>query len=87
MFTDTGSFIKDLSMFDFLEFGVSSKDARTMTVSTRKLVEVAFLALLDSGIDYRSKNVGCYMAAVDFDMINIADQVCLAHSCCRGRCY
>ena len=31
-----------------------------MSVSTRKLIELSFAALLDSGIDYRNQNVGCY---------------------------
>jgi len=62
-------------MFDHVEFGVSSKDARSMALGTRKLLELAFLALLDSGIDYRSKNVGCYTAATDFDMTSTADSV------------
>lgn len=73
--TDTGCFLKDISLFDHVEFGVSSKDARAMALSTRKLLELSFLALLDSGIDYRSNNIGCYMSAVDFDMSNIAEPV------------
>lgn len=62
-------------MFDHLEFGVTTKDARAMALSTRKLLELSFLALLDSGIDYRGRNVGCYMSGVAFDMLTIADPV------------
>ncbi|KAG2097390.1 hypothetical protein BD769DRAFT_246669 [Suillus cothurnatus] len=62
-----GAFLKDLDLFDHIEFGVSSKDARMMTIGTRKLIELSFLALLDSGIDYRGKNIGAYMASVAHD--------------------
>ncbi|KAG2115628.1 hypothetical protein DEU56DRAFT_932582 [Suillus clintonianus] len=62
-----GAFLKDLDLFDPIEFGISSKDARMMTIGTRKLIELSFLALLDSGIDYRGKNIGTYMAGVAHD--------------------
>ncbi|KAJ6492508.1 ketoacyl-synt-domain-containing protein [Mycena vitilis] len=65
--TDKGSFLKNLDRFDYQEFGISAKDARSMSVSTRKLVELAFLSLLDSGIDYRGKNVGSYMSGIVHD--------------------
>ncbi|KAI0358347.1 ketoacyl-synt-domain-containing protein, partial [Trametes cingulata] len=65
--TDTGAFLKGIAAFDHVEFGISVKDARMMTVSTRKLIETAFLSLYDSGIDYRSQNVGCYMSGVAHD--------------------
>ncbi|KAJ7325468.1 hypothetical protein DFH08DRAFT_787573 [Mycena albidolilacea] len=70
--TDIGSFLKDFADFDPVEFGIPSKDARAMAVSTRKLIEASFLALLDSGISYRGRNVGCYMSAVSFDGTTIA---------------
>jgi len=73
--TDSGSFLKDISMFDHLEFGVTAKDARAMAVSTRKLIELSFLALLDSGINYRGQRVGCYTAGNPFDILSIADPV------------
>ncbi|KAF7299452.1 Polyketide synthase [Mycena indigotica] len=69
--TDVGSFLKDIADFDYVEFGITAKDAKAMAVSTRKLIETTFLALLDSGIDYRNRNVGCYMAAVAFDTTTI----------------
>ncbi|KAG1732311.1 hypothetical protein EDB19DRAFT_1912149 [Suillus lakei] len=62
-----GAFLKDLDLFDPIEFGISSKDTRMMTIGTRKLIELSFLALLDSGIDYRGKNIGTYMASVAHD--------------------
>ncbi|KAG2335837.1 hypothetical protein BDR05DRAFT_920591 [Suillus weaverae] len=65
--TTHGAFLKDLDLFDHIEFGISSKDARMMTIGTRKLIELSFLALLDSGIDYRGKNIGTYMASVAHD--------------------
>ncbi|PBK91716.1 hypothetical protein ARMGADRAFT_1166511 [Armillaria gallica] len=61
---EKGAFLKDIDLFDNIEFGISNKDARTMASSTRKLIEHAFLALLDSGIDYRSRDVGCFMSGV-----------------------
>lgn len=46
-----------------------------MPVSTRKLIETTFLALLDSGIHYRGQNVGCYMAGVAHDVLIISGHV------------
>ncbi|EJD00213.1 polyketide synthase [Fomitiporia mediterranea MF3/22] len=71
--TNTGAFVKNLTLFDYLEFGVSARDAKAMAVGGRKLLEQSFLALLDSGIDYRSRNVGCYVSAVDFDINNVTE--------------
>ncbi|OJA18266.1 hypothetical protein AZE42_05820 [Rhizopogon vesiculosus] len=62
-----GAFLKDLDLFDHIEFGISSKDARMMVIGTRKLIELSFLALVDSGMDYRGKNIGAYMASVAHD--------------------
>ncbi|KZT71132.1 ketoacyl-synt-domain-containing protein [Daedalea quercina L-15889] len=70
--TDTGAFLKAIDLFDPVEFGVTSKDARLMSLGTRKLLETTFLALLDSGIDYRGRNVGCYMSAVAHDIFAIS---------------
>jgi acyl transferase domain-containing protein len=63
-------------MFDHFEFGISPKDAVSMAVNTRKLIEHSFLALLDSGINSRSQNVGVYMSGVAFDILSAADAVC-----------
>jgi hypothetical protein len=46
-----------------------------MAVGTRKLIETAFLALLDSGIDYRGRNVGTYMSAVALDALSMTHAV------------
>ncbi|KAI0653728.1 ketoacyl-synt-domain-containing protein [Cubamyces menziesii] len=70
--TDAGSFLKDVHLFDHLEFGVTNKDARMMPLSTRRLIETAFLSLVDSGIDYRGRNIGCYTAGVAFDMFSVS---------------
>ena len=70
-----GAFLKDSDLFDHIEFGISSKDARMMAVGTRKLIELSFLALLDSGMDYRGKNIGAYMASVAHDLWMISGEV------------
>ncbi|KAH9841048.1 uncharacterized protein C8Q71DRAFT_890608 [Rhodofomes roseus] len=71
--TAHGSFLKDVDLFDHVEFGISTKDARAMSLSTRKLIELSFLALLDSGIDYQGRNVGCYASATNHDILSIAE--------------
>ncbi|KAI0060607.1 polyketide synthase [Artomyces pyxidatus] len=72
--SDTGTFLKNLKLFDYLEFGITSKDARAMSLSTRKLIELSFLSLVDSGIDYRGRNVGCYMSGVAHDIYAVSGQ-------------
>ncbi|KAJ7292447.1 thiolase-like protein [Mycena rebaudengoi] len=67
-----GSFLKHIDVFDHVEFGISSRDARAMAPSTRKLLEQCFLALLDSGIDYRRQLVGCYTAATSIELMNVS---------------
>ncbi|KAI0683985.1 polyketide synthase [Cerioporus squamosus] len=69
---DVGAFLTDIEQLDFMEFGITPKDAQSMPLSTRKLVELSFLSLLDSGINYRGKNVGCYMAGVAYDTFTIS---------------
>jgi hypothetical protein len=61
--TQYGTFLKGTELLDHVELGITNKDAKAMSVSTRKLIELSFTALLDSGIDYRSQNVGCYACA------------------------
>ena len=73
--TSKGSFLKDIGMFDATEFGMAPKDARAVAVAARKLVEVSFLALLDSGIEYRGRNVGCYASATADDIEDACDVV------------
>ncbi|TFK80433.1 hypothetical protein K466DRAFT_605341, partial [Polyporus arcularius HHB13444] len=70
--TGVGAFLKDVDLFDHLEFGMTAKDAQLMPLSTRKLLELSFLSLQDSGIDYRGKNIGCYMAGVAHDIFAVS---------------
>ena len=72
---EKGTFLKDITLFDHLEFSITAKDARAMAVGTRKLVELAFLALLDSGIDYRGENIGCYASSVAHDALMLGNIV------------
>lgn len=57
-------------MFDNTEFGVSMKDAEAMAISTKKLIEHSFLALRDSGMDFRSRSIGCYASGTASDSAN-----------------
>ncbi|KAJ7339016.1 thiolase-like protein [Mycena albidolilacea] len=66
-------FLKNIHLFDHFEFGISSKDALTMDVATRKLFEHSFLALLDSGVHPRSQNVGAFTSSIAFDLLSATD--------------
>ncbi|KAJ3513618.1 hypothetical protein NLJ89_g2846 [Agrocybe chaxingu] len=70
---DRGSFLKNIDTFDNVEFGISSKDAQAMAPATRKLLQNTFLALLDSGIDYRTKVVGCFTAGTSLELTNVSE--------------
>ncbi|KAF8800384.1 hypothetical protein BYT27DRAFT_7148677 [Phlegmacium glaucopus] len=59
--TSMCGFIKDIDQFDTREFGISMKEAQQLDPSSRLILEVAHLALLDSGIDYRGSNTGVYI--------------------------
>ncbi|KAF9653249.1 hypothetical protein BDM02DRAFT_3182788 [Thelephora ganbajun] len=65
--TDVGTFLKDVTSFDNVEFGLSSKDALSMSSSTRRSIEISFLALLDSGIDSRRQRVGTFCAGTNIE--------------------
>ncbi|KAJ7730966.1 putative polyketide synthase [Mycena maculata] len=43
-----------------------------MAPATRKLLENCFTALLDSGIDYRKQQIGCYMSGNSVELLNVA---------------
>ncbi|KAK7057599.1 polyketide synthase [Favolaschia claudopus] len=73
VFAEEACFLKNVQNFDHFEFGISSKDALTMGLATRKLVEHSFLALLDAGINSRSQNVGAYTSGIAFDLLSAAD--------------
>lgn len=64
-----GCFLKNAQLFDNVEFGVSAKDAIAMTASTRRQIELSFLALLDSGIDYRGRKVGSFAAGTNTEAL------------------
>ncbi|KIJ47810.1 hypothetical protein M422DRAFT_248376 [Sphaerobolus stellatus SS14] len=71
--TEYGAFLKHTDQLDHVELGITSKDAKSMSVSTRKLIELSFLALLDSGIDYRGQNVGCFASGIVFDVLSLSE--------------
>jgi len=62
-----GSFLNGITNFDNIEFGVSNKDALAMTATTRRIIEMSFLALLDAGIDSRRQRVGSFMTGTNVE--------------------
>ncbi|KAJ7205481.1 hypothetical protein GGX14DRAFT_367915, partial [Mycena pura] len=56
-----GAFLKNYDGMDSISFGISMKDARIMPFTARRLMELSFEALADSGVDYRRQKVGCFM--------------------------
>jgi acyl transferase domain-containing protein len=57
-----GAFLKNATTFDNIAFGVNTRDARVMSNSARRLMDLSFRALLDSGIQSRGENIGCFMS-------------------------
>jgi acyl transferase domain-containing protein len=72
--------LKDITNFDNIEFGVSNKDALAMTATTRRLIEMSFLALLDAGIDSRTQRVGSFMSGTNVEYFEKVIADCEAHS-------
>ena len=68
---DIGTFLKDVTSFDNVEFGLGSKDALSMSSSTRRAIEMSFLALLDSGIDSRRQRVGTFCTGTNKEASDI----------------
>ncbi|KAJ7809999.1 hypothetical protein B0H14DRAFT_3112515, partial [Mycena olivaceomarginata] len=66
-----GAFLKNATAFDNIAFGISARDARVMPYSARRLLDLSFQALLDSGIESRGQKIGCFMSgnrnAIDAD--------------------
>jgi hypothetical protein len=71
----TGAFLTQPTLFDPLEFGIPPIDAPALPLGTRKLLEHAFLALRDSGINYRGEEVGVYTAGVGHDASVLGEAV------------
>ncbi|KAK7042705.1 Ketoacyl-synt-domain-containing protein [Favolaschia claudopus] len=61
-FPERGTFLKDATGFDNIALGISTKDARVIPYSGRRLLDLSFQALLDAGIDSRGQNIGCFMS-------------------------
>ncbi|KAF7377231.1 Ketoacyl-synt-domain-containing protein [Mycena sanguinolenta] len=57
-----GSFLKNVASFDNISLGISTKDARMTPYCARRLLDLSFQALFDSGIDSRRRNIGCFMS-------------------------
>ncbi|CAK5282480.1 unnamed protein product [Mycena citricolor] len=67
-FPALGAFLKNPDGLDTISFGISPKDARVMPFTARRLMELSFEALTDSGVDYRRQKVGCFMSGIsDFE--------------------
>ncbi|CEH16427.1 Animal-type fatty acid synthase and related proteins [Ceraceosorus bombacis] len=58
--SDKGGFLTDTDLFDPLEFGIGPSEASRMSGTARMMLEMAFLALYDSGIDYRGSRTACF---------------------------
>ncbi|KAJ7323330.1 thiolase-like protein [Mycena albidolilacea] len=50
------------STFDNISLGISTKDVRMTPYCARRLLDLSFQALLDSGIDSWRHNIGCFMS-------------------------
>ncbi|KAF8128037.1 hypothetical protein K438DRAFT_2141448, partial [Mycena galopus ATCC 62051] len=57
-----GAFLKNPSDFDNISLRVSTRDARVLPYSARRLLDLSFQALLDSGIESRGRHIGCFMS-------------------------
>lgn len=65
-----GAFLKNMAEFDYSAFGLSRVDARAMSNSARRLMELSFDALRDAGIQTRGQAVGCFMSGSnDLDLV------------------
>ncbi|KAJ7204324.1 thiolase-like protein, partial [Mycena pura] len=57
-----GAFLKNYDGLDTTALDMSAEDARAMPFAARRLLQLSFEALQDSGIDYRTRTVGCFMS-------------------------
>lgn len=56
----------------------------SMAPSSRRLIEMSFLALLDSGIDYRGRKVGSFAAGSNAEALARVSHLCALVSPSRG---
>jgi acyl transferase domain-containing protein len=66
-----GTFLKEPTKFDNVEFGIATKDALAMTSSTRRLIELSFLACLNSGIDSLGKRIGVFNSGTNHEAFEL----------------
>ncbi|KAF7336300.1 Polyketide synthase [Mycena venus] len=57
-----GAFLKNVTSFDNIAFGISARGARVTPYSARRLLDLSFQALLDSGMESRGQRIGCFMS-------------------------
>jgi hypothetical protein len=74
----SGGFLAHPTQFDPLEFNIPPADAAALPLATRKLIEHAFLALRDAGVNYRGADVGVYTAGVGHDASMLGEAVSLS---------
>jgi acyl transferase domain-containing protein len=79
-----GAFLKEPTRFDNLEFGIATKDALSMTASTRRLIELTFLACLDSGIDSRGKRIGVFNAGTNVEAFELVRFGAIVNDLCSA---
>ena len=85
--------LRDKYMFDNVFFGLSDEEAMTMNPQGKQILEVAYLALLDAGLDKDSvfeKMVDVYIGVENFSIdlnaeVNVYTSTSVALSCISGR--
>lgn len=61
--TSRASLLPEFDTFDHRAFNLSASEARQMTAQMRKLIEISFDALQDSGLDARGSGMGVFVGA------------------------
>ncbi|KAJ6460695.1 hypothetical protein C8R47DRAFT_993943, partial [Mycena vitilis] len=57
----SGCFLKNATAFDNVSFAISTRDARVIPNSARRLLDMSFLALQDAGINTKGQRIGGFM--------------------------
>ncbi|KAJ7780984.1 hypothetical protein B0H16DRAFT_1299265, partial [Mycena metata] len=57
----SGCFLKNATSFDNVSFAISTRDARVIPNSARRLLDLSFLALQDAGINSKGQRIGGFM--------------------------